>query len=294
MKRGSDVSLSIGDTLRPITLTGTGAQLVAMKLLESCGWRVGTDVGLKVGGREPRPVTPESMTATMRQLQQAGVNVTIEKWGRQALWGPWVKATPETPAVPDGGSTQGARRFVKEVAAAPVVRAPAIRGSDLRKARASERDAMQAQKDNGVITSILFEDPAEQLRYEVRHLYLHTTLPTDRARFPLGEYDLMASFMADIEADTVLSRQQVLSAIIDVVTGRAAHVNSRRVRPKREGGGEEHRPPVVRGYDGATAWRANVTNGTPAARRIMWWTQPDGVVQLCRMALHDDTAMPER
>jgi hypothetical protein len=42
------------------------------------------------------------------------------------------------------------------------------------------------------------------------------------------------------------------------------------------------------------AWRANISHGTPAARRIMWWRTPAKAVELARIATHDDFEMPER
>jgi hypothetical protein len=41
------------------------------------------------------------------------------------------------------------------------------------------------------------------------------------------------------------------------------------------------------------AWRAAVSTGTPAARRIMWWLTPAGTIELNRLAPHDDFDMPE-
>lgn len=164
---------------------------------------------------------------------------------------------------------------------------------DARKTRALQRDAASDRISRAVIEEELFEDPEEQLRYEVQHMFLHVVHPTERSRYPMALWVPLPSFMADLQAQGhALSRKQVITAIVDVVCGRAADVNSRQLRPLRRSAGPS--PEVVRG-DGAIAWRANVSNASSAARRIMWWERLEKGrrVELARLAVHDDLDMPE-
>jgi hypothetical protein len=141
---------------------------------------------------------------------------------------------------------------------------------------------------------VLFEDPVLQLQYEVRHAYLLGVPPSQREQWPLSTFSTLPSFLDDItNQHGAVSRSQIINCVVDVVSSRITEVNSRRLRPLRDGGGADNRPIVVRS-DGAVAWRANVSSGTAAARRIMWWRTPDGGIELARLATHDDTTMPER
>lgn len=40
--------------------------------------------------------------------------------------------------------------------------------------------------------------------------------------------------------------------------------------------------------DGAVAWRCDIKRGTVSAPRLMYWRHPDGVIELGRVATHDD------
>lgn len=280
-----------------------GAFAAACRLLQALDWELGQEVGLAIGAREPRPIPPEQLEDTIRRVRAGGMNVSIDRHTRPAFWGPWDhRPSPATIAPAVNGSSvsarPGVRQFVKERAAPPVapVKSAKTKAAEERKARLAERDSLQAQMDKGLVMTELFEDPVEQLRYEVRHMYLHTVSPRERTRNELDEsYVLMSSFMADLgEQEGQISRAQMLAVIVDIVCGRVWEVNSRQARPMRDGGGDDGRPQIFRASDGALAWRANVSHGTPAARRIMWWVRPDGGVELARLATHDDVALPER
>jgi hypothetical protein len=117
-------------------------------------------------------------------------------------------------------------------------------------------------------------------------------VPTSqRTQWPLEDYTVADLFLEDIQNQNgALSRGQIITAIVDIVSSRMNDVNSRKPRPLREGGGDDGRPVITRA-DGAVAWRANISAGTPAARRIMWWRMPSGSIELARLASHDDVDM---
>lgn len=274
------------------TLTTADAQTLGCELLALLGWTLITDIGLKVGDRDPRPVAPEHVEEHKRRLKASGVAVRIEEWKRLLMAGPWTGGTSDASTVPSNPAARQ-RRFVKEPAAAPA--RPVARPVDERKVRAAARDAEAALVDKAAITTQLFTDPEEQLRYEITHFYLHSVPPTQREQYPLNSYSFLPIFLDDLEEQaSAVSRQQMLAAIVDIVCDRVWDMNSRSARAKREGGGDDSRPQVVRSFDSALAWRANVSSGTPAARRIMWWQTPGKHVELARFATHDDFDIPER
>jgi hypothetical protein len=174
------------------------------------------------------------------------------------------------------------RRFAKELPgtkkAPPPARKTVVRTVD----RAHGDPSIDVQ---------LFDDPREQLEYEVRHAYLMTVPTSQRTQWPLEDYTVADLFLEDIQNQNgALSRGQIITAIVDIVSSRMNDVNSRKPRPLREGGGDDGRPVITRA-DGAVAWRANISAGTPAARRIMWWRMPSGSIELARLASHDDVDM---
>jgi hypothetical protein len=247
---------------------------LAVQVLIKLGWNDAADAGVKIGEHEPQSVEPTRVRSTLERIAASGGGVRGSQVTRRQLSSPW---TP----TPDLVDERPRRRFTKEPASAP---APA-------KAPVRKVVKTVAAMPNALPDVQLYEDDEENWRYLVHHFYLLTVPPGQRAQYPLGTYDMSATFLRDLATlKGAVSDQQVVAAILDVVSGRAADVNSRMPRPMREGGGEESRPQIVRA-DGALAWRANVSQGTPAARRIMWWTLPDGTLELARLAVHDDVRM---
>lgn len=173
------------------------------------------------------------------------------------------------------------RQFVKETAARKQPAAKTV----------VKKVVTRQVEDDPVIYRQLFEDSLEQLLYEIRHFYLMTVPLSQREQWPYTPFKVSTTFLNDVESQaSVLSRQQIIAACVDVITGRVADVPSRQARRKREGGGDSSRPVTTR-TDGAIAWRANINEGTPGARRIMWWRLPSGSIELARLAHHDDTDM---
>lgn len=264
-----------------IRLPEAEALAIFRRGLTLCGYTVSSQLGLQAGTSEPRPMEQWELNDTIERLRANGTAVMAKTQTRPVFLGPW--SDPEPSATP---TRPPQRRFVKTPAAKP---APA-KVLPKKEPRSTER-----AEGDWEIGDVLFADPREQLRYEVRHAYLMTVPISQREQWPLPtEYDLFDSFMHDIESQSgAVSRPQIVAAVVDVVSGRMNDVNSRRPRPLREGGGDDGRPVIGRA-DGAVAWRANVSHGTPAARRIMWWRRTDAVVQFARFSTHDDVEMPER
>jgi hypothetical protein len=252
------------------------------RALTHLGWEASRQSGLRIGDGIPKPIARDEVEETIRRLRASGIAAPIQAMHRPRLVGPWVDSE-----VDEKEQTVPARRrrFTKEPAPQIAVR-PSPRRE--RPARPVERPP-----NDPVIDVQLFDDPEESLRYAVRHYYLLTVPRSQREQWPLGTYETLPSFLSDVEEQAgQISMGQIISAIVDVVSGRMNDTNSRKPRPLREGGGDDGRPVVTRA-DGASAWRGNVSHGTPAARRIMWWRRLDGCLELTRLATHDDVNMPE-
>lgn len=266
-----------------IRLPEADARAIFERGLTLCGFTRSSDLGLRVGEGEPRPMERWELTDTMERLRAGGRAMNTSTQMRTTFLGPWGDEEPDPRT--DSGPRQ--RRYVKEVKTPMVTTA--------KKAPKKVAKTVDAPTGDWSINDTLFTDPREQLVYEVRHAYLMSVPISQREQWPLPPvYELFDSFMQDVQVQAAaVSRQQIIAAVLDVVSGRMNDVNSRQPRPLREGGGDDGRAIVTRS-DGAMAWRANVSTGTPAARRIMWWRRADGIIQLARLSTHDDVEMPER
>lgn len=256
--------------------------ILARRALEELGWSTEQQLGLRIGSAVQAVSSEVQLRDAMERVRAGGKQVELEEMQRPALFGTW-EARARAQAPPD----RRVRRFVKEPSLPPAGGRPA--------ARKDGRRPTERPTNDPSIDVQLFEDPVEQLTYEIRHYYLMTVPISQREQWPWPRaYKLMPSFLADVaEQSKVISRGQIVSAIVDVISGRVADVNSREARMKREGGGDDGRPVVMRSFDQAVAWRANIQKG-PGARRIMWWRTPGGYIELARLAVHDDMELPER
>ncbi len=292
---GGGLGIEVGG--RSVMLPGPIAEEVCTDALVKLGWVFGRQTGLMVGD-VTREMDLPSRARMIEGLRASGRAEPPVEMVRRFMAAPWTREFPTLnhqrsgPSGPSGpGGAPRTRKFVKEPAPAPVAKTPV-------KKPAKAQGTPPADKP--IDLPVLFEDPEEQLRYEAYHHYLLTTPTSQRETFGWPPFKMLPTFLSDVESHKgQVSRQQILGAIVDVVSGRVRVVNSREPRVLREGGGDAGRAPVVRSFDGAAAWRANISNATAAARRIMWW-QPkssptmSGIVELARLATHDDMDMPER
>jgi hypothetical protein len=270
---------------------------IFMTGLERLGWRMDVELGLQVSEREPVAMDEVKLRDAMERLRASGTTRDqLTRKARRRMIAPWGDLTEAATAPP----ARRERRFTKEAATGPV---PAGTGNKkaARKnavaARAEAKAAASVGASGAYIEAQLFTDPREQLHYEVRHAWLMTVPPSHREEWPLARsYEFTDTFMDDVRTQSAyVSRQQIVSAVLDVVCGRANTMASRQVHLLKYGRGKlaHENDPVVMRSDGAMAWRAAVSTGTPAARRIMWWLTPAGTIELNRLAPHDDFDMPE-
>ncbi len=149
-----------------------------------------------------------------------------------------------------------------------------------KKLRAAGNDAGEPE------TVVVYADAERQFRWEVEQHWLTTVPEAERDARPLADYQLGRDWLASLEAIELVGRRKIMDVVVEVLTGRVVDSTGRRLRRmrSRDGGGSS---PRVR-EDGAVAWRCDIKHGTASAPRLMWWKLPDGVIELGRVAAHDD------
>lgn len=154
-----------------------------------------------------------------------------------------------------------------------------------------ERQLREVRRDSKIQARAkiprVFRDPEKQLHYEMEQDWLLTVDETDReTRFQLKPFTFGPNFIQtldDMVAHGGISRQKIVSVLTEVVCGRAWENHSRRVKPWSDGadGPQQRRP------DGSLAWRVRLQVNTASARRLKYWEDPSGSIELDMIGTHD-------
>jgi hypothetical protein len=80
--------------------------------------------------------------------------------------------------------------------------------------------------------------------------------------------------------------RKAVRVIVDIATGRESDARQNRVHPLRET--ESPSAPQRTRSEGSKAWRANIEDNTPQARRLHYWKDATGRLELSKVAKHDD------
>ena len=131
-----------------------------------------------------------------------------------------------------------------------------------------------------------FLDPEQQFRHEVFVTWAALVPAGEKAARPLPPYRMGPEFLGSLDVAGAGLRTKVVRVVVEVLTGWAEELDGREVHRLRTGAGGDDA--VVVRADGAVCWRASIQRHTPAARRLHYWKLGD-VVELSRVALHDDT-----
>lgn len=157
---------------------------------------------------------------------------------------------------------------------------------DLKVARSRLRKAGKVKPGPADGQGPRFADREQGFRYLVLTCWATRTLPGEQADRPLPEYAIGPRFLDSLDKLEGIKQEKVADVVFEILTGLAPQIPSREVHRLRAGlGGED---PIRVREDGAVCWRASLQVKTPAARRIHYWIRPDGVVELSRVATHDD------
>jgi hypothetical protein len=111
----------------------------------------------------------------------------------------------------------------------------------------------------------------------------NSSYPLDLSKFSYGPMFFESVFDPHLTEDEL---RKAVRATVDIVTGREADARQNRVHPLREtespSASQRTRP------DGSKAWRANIEDNTPQARRLHYWKDTTGLIELAKVAKHDD------
>ncbi len=110
--------------------------------------------------------------------------------------------------------------------------------------------------------------------------------PIDKSKFSFGPNFFQTVFDADLNEDEL---RKAVRVIVDIVTGRESEARQNSVHPLRES--ESPSAPIRSRADGATAWRANIEQKTPQARRLHFWKLPNNQIELAKIVMHDDNSI---
>ena len=126
---------------------------------------------------------------------------------------------------------------------------------------------------------------------ELRRVWISRYKPEERvSRYPLDfkSYSFGPMFFESVrESDlTEDELRKAVRTIVDVVTGRETDSRQNRVHSLRES--ESPSSPQRERPNGSKALRANIEDNTPQARRLHYWKEVDGRVELSKIAKHDD------
>jgi hypothetical protein len=153
---------------------------------------------------------------------------------------------------------------------------------------AAARKAAKAPRDTPIETEVghLFQDPEQGFRVEVLLAWAKRFPGAEQAARPLPGYQVGPGFLESLAALQGVSTGKVVDVVVEVLTGVADVLESRRPRPYRV----DDRPngPQRTRKDRATAWRVNLQSHTAAARRLHYWRLPDGTIELWDVRDHDD------
>lgn len=155
-----------------------------------------------------------------------------------------------------------------------------------------EISTLRSAADNEHTGRAVYSDPGVQFEHDLYTAWLHAVPETDRDTWDLTrDYTLGPGFLDSVGELQIVSRERIMRACVDVITGRYAEIPGREAKLLLDGGFSttaKGRPAIVRETDGAKAWRCAVQTRGAAAARLMWWEIPGGGAELSRVAEHDD------
>ncbi len=161
-------------------------------------------------------------------------------------------------------------------------------------------DLIQSMTDGGVDRAeelydrVVQADPERQFRHVLALRMVMTLAEADRPEAALHRLRIGPRWLEDLERLPSVSKLKlvkVLDAVLEVLGGRVWASSAREVHQQRTGPGGED-PFLRRRSDDAVARRASLQQKTPQARRLLWWALPGDIVELSRVAAHDDYTMP--
>lgn len=163
--------------------------------------------------------------------------------------------------------------------------------SDLRQdqqaQRAMLRKAMQTTASLFAARRERFDKDDEWMRHEIHLAWIDRYDAQDRQQWPIPDtYDIGERFINSLDDLDDNQTTKALKAVVDIITGRVRELPARSAHPLRRGDGATAED-LVRD-DGARCMRVHIEKNVPSARRLHYWVNTDGRIELSRVVLHDD------
>ena len=134
----------------------------------------------------------------------------------------------------------------------------------------------------------VFLDPAEDFDFRLNLTWAVQIPAADKNRLALGPYRLGEDFLQTLHEQPQEKQRKALKAIVDLLVKDPARLGLReahQLRTHASGGSEA----VTRNNGQDVCWRLYIEQNVPAARRLHYWKCADGVIELSRVAVHDET-----
>lgn len=126
------------------------------------------------------------------------------------------------------------------------------------------------------------DDAASQLRHEVAIAVARVGAAIGTTASSAHDYVLGQDFLASLDDLQGISRPEVADKIARLLLD-APNSHGHPLRTAEAGSA----PQRVRASDNARAYRLNLQQGTPSARRLHYWQRNDGVIELANVGVHD-------
>lgn len=153
--------------------------------------------------------------------------------------------------------------------------------SDLRK-------KLRGVRKEEAIPDRVFLDPKEDFDFLLLQTWAVQIPAGDKDRLPLSRYRIGENFLESLNEQPREKRKKALKAIVDLLVKDPAMLNAReahQLRTHASGGSEA----VTRNNGQDVCWRLYIEQNVAAARRLHYWKCADGVIELSRVAVHDET-----
>jgi hypothetical protein len=132
----------------------------------------------------------------------------------------------------------------------------------------------------------LFEDPAEQLDFEIRAAWARRIPASDKKARPLAEWGYSDHFFETLDSLKGIDRSKIVDVIVEVLTGLDKEMPGRERHQLRTGPGGSD--PQRLGPNGEQYYRVALQIGTAGARRLHYSRAVNGRIELSSVRLHDD------
>lgn len=154
--------------------------------------------------------------------------------------------------------------------------------AELRKKLRTSRSAAPEQS-----ASAAFPTSEARVRHDIYLAWVERIPASDKAAHPLGNFRVGAGFADSLDAFAADKRQKALKAVVDLLSMQPGALRARDPHPLRTSPAGDA-PAVIRAGGSEVCWRLSIEQGAEAARRLHYWKCADGIIELCRVVVHED------